>query len=81
MQDLTHVCTSASADIKVGDILRIYQGQEFPADLVLLSSSNADGTCSVNTANLDGEAVPKIRSSADTVRHILDAGQLRTLKG
>ena len=30
-------------------------GEEFPCDLVLLASSNANGKASVLTANLDGE--------------------------
>ena len=53
----------ASANLRVGDIVRILDGEEFPADLALLSSSSADGLAFVNTANLDGEAVPKPKSS------------------
>lgn len=35
-----HLCVKSSADIVVGDIVRVYEGEEFPADLILLSSSS-----------------------------------------
>ena len=34
--------------------------EEFPADMVLLSSSHDDGTCYITTANLDGETNLKV---------------------
>ena len=51
----------ASKDIVVGQWLKIRKDEEFPADVVLVSSSNSDATAYVNTANLDGEAVPKVK--------------------
>ena len=41
--------------LQVGDIVRVDRNQQFPCDLVLLSSSNSTGKCFVMTANLDGE--------------------------
>ena len=35
----------------------------FPADLVLISSSNKDGVAYIETASLDGEQTSKIRYS------------------
>lgn len=35
--------------------MRVKKNNFFPADLVFLSSSNAEGSCYVETMNLDGE--------------------------
>ncbi|XP_056396764.1 phospholipid-transporting ATPase IG isoform X1 [Hyla sarda] len=45
-----------SEKIKVGDIVEVRDDETFPCDLILLSSSFADGTCTVTTASLDGES-------------------------
>ncbi|GFN75741.1 phospholipid-transporting ATPase, partial [Plakobranchus ocellatus] len=42
-------------DIKVGDIVKIFMNEEFPCDMVLLSSEDSKGHCFITTANLDGE--------------------------
>ncbi len=39
----------------MGDILLINEGETFPADLILLSSGNEDGTAFIQTSSLDGE--------------------------
>jgi P-type E1-E2 ATPase len=46
--------TVFSQNIKTGDLVEVSNGKHFPADLVVLSSSLDDGTCYVETANLDG---------------------------
>lgn len=43
-----------SADLKVGDIVKIVDEETFPADLVLLTTSN-EGNCFIKTSSLDGE--------------------------
>ena len=42
------------ADVEVGQIIVIKKDETIPADVVLLGSSD-DGTCFVETKNLDGE--------------------------
>ncbi|KAJ3025977.1 UNVERIFIED_CONTAM: hypothetical protein HDU68_006389 [Siphonaria sp. JEL0065] len=50
-------------DIRVGDIIRLRDREFIPADIVVLSSSNADGICFIETSNLDGETNLKQRQA------------------
>jgi len=70
-----------SKDILVGNFLKIRRGEEFPADILLLASSNADATAYVNTANLDGEAVPKVRNAPQATLHANTPEKLLQLRG
>ncbi|KAI8601931.1 hypothetical protein EDD21DRAFT_373196 [Dissophora ornata] len=48
-------------DVKVGDIVYLKNDDPIPADIVILSTSEADGLCFIETKNLDGETNLKIR--------------------
>ncbi|WPG97365.1 phospholipid-transporting atpase dnf1 [Acrodontium crateriforme] len=50
-------------NVQVGDFVRLYNGEEIPADIVVLSTSDPDGACYVETKNLDGETNLKVRSA------------------
>ncbi|GEQ69327.1 hypothetical protein JCM33374_g2998 [Metschnikowia sp. JCM 33374] len=50
-------------EVKVGDVLRIHNNEEIPADMMILSSSDEDNCCFVETKNLDGETNLKIKQA------------------
>ncbi|KAK9810005.1 hypothetical protein WJX72_003251 [[Myrmecia] bisecta] len=52
-------------DIKVGQILKVKDGELFPADLLCLYSALPDKVCFIKTTNLDGESNLKIRRPLD----------------
>lgn len=50
-------------DVRVGDILRLQNDEEIPADIVILSTSDEDNACYVETKNLDGETNLKVKQA------------------
>ncbi|GBG82573.1 hypothetical protein CBR_g34949 [Chara braunii] len=60
------------SDVRVGDILKVVSDEVFPADLLLLSSSDPDGNCYVETMNLDGETNLKLRKSLDETKMLTE---------
>ena len=50
-------------DIKVGDLVKVENKEPFPADLVLLTSSEDQGMAYIETSNLDGETNLKVRNA------------------
>ncbi|EFC44129.1 predicted protein [Naegleria gruberi] len=50
-----------TCDVRVGDIVKVEEDYAFPADILLISSNFEDGSCKIETANLDGETNLKAR--------------------
>ena len=51
------------AEIKLGDIIKVKKDEYFPADLVLINTSEKEGNCFIETKNLDGETNLKFKQA------------------
>ncbi|XP_065129817.2 probable phospholipid-transporting ATPase IA isoform X6 [Paramisgurnus dabryanus] len=67
--------------VMVGDIVKV-NGKDFiPADAVMLSSSEPQGMCYIETSNLDGETNLKIRQGLQITTDLKDIDSLMRLSG
>ncbi|KAJ4486160.1 phospholipid-translocating ATPase [Lentinula aciculospora] len=60
-------------DVRVGDIVKIYDNESFPADILICSTSEDENVAFVETKNLDGETNLKSRSSVPELTHMRTA--------
>lgn len=67
--------------LAVGDIVKVTQDSFFPADLLFLASTNQDGICYVETANLDGETNLKIRKALERTWDYVDDERAKDFTG
>ncbi|XP_008293336.1 probable phospholipid-transporting ATPase IA isoform X5 [Stegastes partitus] len=67
--------------VAVGEVVRAANGDHLPADLVILSSSEPQGMCYIETSNLDGETNLKIRQGLQMTSDIKEIDSLMRLSG
>lgn len=60
-------------ELQVGNIVKLYDGDAIPADLVLLHTHDADGVVQVETSSLDGESNLKMRHTVKSVSQYMQS--------
>ncbi|WVO15675.1 hypothetical protein L204_103336 [Cryptococcus depauperatus] len=60
-------------DVKVGDIVKIYENEQFPADIIICSTSEEEDVAYIETKNLDGETNLKSRNGISGLSHLNSA--------
>eukprot|EP00761_Pharyngomonas_kirbyi_P005932 gb/GECH01005938.1/.p1 GENE.gb/GECH01005938.1/~~gb/GECH01005938.1/.p1 ORF type:complete len:1157 (+),score=317.75 gb/GECH01005938.1/:1-3471(+) len=70
-----------SAQVRVGDIVRVDRGNQFPADMLLLSSSLPNNLAYMETSNLDGETNLKEMCGVKETAKYINAQSLSRLRG
>lgn len=69
-------------DVSIGDFIRVRANEEVPADMVLISTSDAEGNCFIETMNLDGETNLKTKTAvacggSSALKHSKDLGNTK----
>ncbi|KAH6588459.1 hypothetical protein BASA61_005914 [Batrachochytrium salamandrivorans] len=66
-------------DVKVGDFVFLRNNDNIPADVIIVSTSEPDSVCYVETKNLDGETNLKIKRGINVLKHIRTPEHCRTI--
>ncbi|KII90096.1 hypothetical protein PLICRDRAFT_53206 [Plicaturopsis crispa FD-325 SS-3] len=74
-----HTRSVPSSSLRVGDLVHLEKNQRVPADLVLLHTSDASGTCFIRTDQLDGETDWKLRVAVPACQKLHSETELLTL--
>ncbi|XP_073142453.1 probable phospholipid-transporting ATPase 8 [Henckelia pumila] len=67
-------------NLRVGNLVKVYKDEYFPADLLLISSSYEDGICYVETTNLDGETNLKVKHALDVTSSLREDDHYKKFK-
>uniref|UniRef100_A0A1B6DN12 Phospholipid-transporting ATPase n=1 Tax=Clastoptera arizonana TaxID=38151 RepID=A0A1B6DN12_9HEMI len=67
--------------VVVGDVVKVHNNNFFPADLLVLSTSEPQAMCYIETMNLDGETNLKIRQGVSETATLLETKDLEVFSG
>ncbi|XP_043547913.1 phospholipid-transporting ATPase IB isoform X1 [Chiloscyllium plagiosum] len=68
-------------EVAVGDIVMVTNGQRLPADMIIISTSEPQAMCYIETSNLDGETNLKVRQGLPITANILSVADLVKMAG
>ncbi|KAJ3235827.1 hypothetical protein HDU81_011406 [Chytriomyces hyalinus] len=68
-------------NMRIGDFVYLCNNENIPADVLIISSSEQDTTCYIETKNLDGETNLKIRRGLNEFAHIQTPADCAALVG
>ena len=77
---LHNFITKKWSQIKLGDIIKVENNQQFPADIVLLASSDENGICYAETKNIDGETNLKFQEANEKLQKNIKMENLSDMK-